>query len=429
VPQIEVTFDIDANGILHVSAKDLGTGKEQKITITASSGLQRRSRKDARDAEAHAEEDRKQREEIEARNEADNAVYRSEKMLRITPTKSPATIRPDRRSHQGVKEALKGSDAAAIKRPAKNSTRSGNRFQPSSTKAASKKPGAPASPRRGAGTRTRKKSQNGEKRRRSHHRRGSGGRQEVVLPRAGPRRGVAGRFQIFPQRVRRDLIHNQSNEQTEKQVWQLTSNRSATGSWWNRRREGSEKGGIIIPDTAKEKPTEGIIRALGTGKTDDNGKKIPFEVKVGDRVLVSKYGGTEIKLDGKEYKFSTPTTFSASSNNSPNKLKKLWQQSNYLRRDGSSDAPPGRHKLSRAVTATLGAPKAATSCSTKNSVLPPSPKTASPWPRKSNWKIPTKTWALRWCAKSPAKPATPPAMAPPPPRSWPKPSSAKASST
>ena len=63
-----------------------------------------------------------------------------------------------------------------------------------------------------------------------------------------------------------------------------------------------KKGGIIIPDTAKEKPTEGIIRALGTGKTDDEGKKIPFEVKVGDRVLVSKYGGTEIKLDGKEYK-------------------------------------------------------------------------------------------------------------------------------
>ena len=63
-----------------------------------------------------------------------------------------------------------------------------------------------------------------------------------------------------------------------------------------------KKGGIIIPDTAKEKPTEGIIVALGTGKTDDNGKKVPFEVKKGDRVLVSKYGGTEIKLDGKEYK-------------------------------------------------------------------------------------------------------------------------------
>ncbi|MBL9172848.1 MAG: co-chaperone GroES [Verrucomicrobiales bacterium] len=63
-----------------------------------------------------------------------------------------------------------------------------------------------------------------------------------------------------------------------------------------------KKGGIIIPDTAKEKPTEGVVRALGTGKTDDNGKKVAFEVKVGDRVLVSKYGGSEIKIDGKEYK-------------------------------------------------------------------------------------------------------------------------------
>ena len=63
-----------------------------------------------------------------------------------------------------------------------------------------------------------------------------------------------------------------------------------------------KKGGIIIPDTAKEKPMESVVVALGTGKTDDNGKKVPFEVKKGERVLVSKYGGTEIKLDGKEYR-------------------------------------------------------------------------------------------------------------------------------
>ena len=63
-----------------------------------------------------------------------------------------------------------------------------------------------------------------------------------------------------------------------------------------------KKGRIIIPDTAKEKPMESVVIALGTGKTDDNGKKVPFEVKKGERVLVSKYGGTEIKLDGKEYK-------------------------------------------------------------------------------------------------------------------------------
>ena len=64
----------------------------------------------------------------------------------------------------------------------------------------------------------------------------------------------------------------------------------------------TKKGGIIIPDTAKEKPQEGVIVALGTGKTNDDGKKVPFEVKKGDRVLVSKYGGTEIKIEGKEYK-------------------------------------------------------------------------------------------------------------------------------
>src|ERR1700734_1125030 len=62
-----------------------------------------------------------------------------------------------------------------------------------------------------------------------------------------------------------------------------------------------KKGGIIIPDTAKEKPQEAKVIAIGTGKIDDEGKKKPFEVKVGDRVLISKYGGTEIKIDGTAY--------------------------------------------------------------------------------------------------------------------------------
>ncbi len=65
--------------------------------------------------------------------------------------------------------------------------------------------------------------------------------------------------------------------------------------------EEQKKGGIIIPDTAKEKPTTGKVIAIGTGKLDDNGKKIPFSVKVGDKVLMPKYGGTEVKLDGKDY--------------------------------------------------------------------------------------------------------------------------------
>ncbi len=65
--------------------------------------------------------------------------------------------------------------------------------------------------------------------------------------------------------------------------------------------EEAKKGGIIIPDTAKEKSQEGKVIAIGTGKIDDNGKKVPFNVKIGDRVLISKYGGTEIKIDGEEY--------------------------------------------------------------------------------------------------------------------------------
>ena len=63
-----------------------------------------------------------------------------------------------------------------------------------------------------------------------------------------------------------------------------------------------KKGEIIIPDIAKEKPMESLVVAVGTGKTDDNGRKVPFEIKKGDRVLVSRYSGTEIKLNGKEFK-------------------------------------------------------------------------------------------------------------------------------
>ncbi len=117
VPQIEVTFDIDANGILHVSAKDLGTGKEQKITITASSGLTKEEvERMRRDAELHAEEDRRRREEVELRNEADSTVYRSEKMLRDNADKIKAGDRERiERAVAAVKDALKGSDVGAIK--------------------------------------------------------------------------------------------------------------------------------------------------------------------------------------------------------------------------------------------------------------------------------------------------------------------------
>jgi molecular chaperone DnaK len=117
VPQIEVTFDIDANGILHVGAKDLGTGKEQKITITASSGLSKDEvEKMRRDAEAHADDDKAKLEEIQTRNEADNAVYRTEKLIKDNADKISGDDKAKLEAALGaVKEALKGSDAAAIK--------------------------------------------------------------------------------------------------------------------------------------------------------------------------------------------------------------------------------------------------------------------------------------------------------------------------
>jgi len=116
-PQIEVTFDIDANGILHVSAKDLGTGKEQKISITGSSGLSKDEvEKMQRDAEAHAEEDKKAKEAIEVRNNADNLAYQCEKQLKELGDKIPAAKKTEIEGKIAtVRETLKGSDSDAIK--------------------------------------------------------------------------------------------------------------------------------------------------------------------------------------------------------------------------------------------------------------------------------------------------------------------------
>ncbi len=117
VPQIEVTFDIDANGILHVSAKDLGTGKSQKITITASSGLSKEDvERMKREAEAHAEEDRKIREKVELRNRCDARVYETEKLMR----EHKDIISDEQRKKleeaiASVKDAMNRDDVAAMK--------------------------------------------------------------------------------------------------------------------------------------------------------------------------------------------------------------------------------------------------------------------------------------------------------------------------
>jgi len=118
VPQVEVTFDIDANGIVNVSAKDLGTGREQKITITASSGLSKDEvERMMKDAQSHADEDKKRKDEIEARNRADQAVYGAERFLKDTGDKLPAGDRQAiETAAESLKKALELNDAAAISR-------------------------------------------------------------------------------------------------------------------------------------------------------------------------------------------------------------------------------------------------------------------------------------------------------------------------
>ncbi|MEI3306891.1 MAG: Hsp70 family protein [Dysosmobacter sp.] len=117
VPQIEVTFDIDANGIVNVSAKDLGTGKEQHITITSSSNMSKEDiEKAVKEAEQYAAQDKKLKEEVDVRNQADQMVYQSEKTLSEMGDKIPAD---DKAKVQAgidkLKETLKGQDTAAIK--------------------------------------------------------------------------------------------------------------------------------------------------------------------------------------------------------------------------------------------------------------------------------------------------------------------------
>ena len=118
VPQIEVTFDIDANGIVNVSAKDLGTGKEQKITITASSGLSKEDvERMMKEAETHAEEDKQRQEEVETHNTADQAVYGAERILQESGDKlSDDTKQPIQNAIDAVKKTKEGSDVDAIKR-------------------------------------------------------------------------------------------------------------------------------------------------------------------------------------------------------------------------------------------------------------------------------------------------------------------------
>ncbi len=122
VPQIEVAFDIDANGILNVSAKDLGTGKQQSIEIKSSSGLSEEEvKKMTTDAEAHAEEDKKKREVVDLKNQADQLLYSTEKTLKEHGDKVSAETRGNiENALNNLKKAVKGDDADAIKKASEN---------------------------------------------------------------------------------------------------------------------------------------------------------------------------------------------------------------------------------------------------------------------------------------------------------------------
>ncbi len=139
VPQIEVTFDIDANGILNVNAKDMATGKDQKITITSSSGLSKDEvERMAKDADAHAAEDKAKRDEVEARNQLDGMVYSIEKMLREHGDKISGQERSDvENALADAKKALEGTDALAMNKARENLTQASHKLAEAMYKATS----------------------------------------------------------------------------------------------------------------------------------------------------------------------------------------------------------------------------------------------------------------------------------------------------
>ena len=146
MPQIEVTFDIDANGILNVTAKDNATGKDQKITITSSSGLSKEEvERMAKDADAHAAEDKTQRESIEAKNQLDSMVYSVEKMLKDQGDKISGSERGDvENAIADAKKALESNDKAQMDKARETLTAASHKLAEQMYKAAQPPQGAPS---------------------------------------------------------------------------------------------------------------------------------------------------------------------------------------------------------------------------------------------------------------------------------------------
>ena len=144
VPQIEVTFDIDANGILNVTAKDMATGKDQKITITSSSGLSKEEvERMAKEADAHSAEDKARREEIEAKNQLDSMVYNIEKMLKEHGDKISGTERGDvENALADAKKAIESGDKAQMDSAREKLTTASHKLAEQMYKATQATPGA-----------------------------------------------------------------------------------------------------------------------------------------------------------------------------------------------------------------------------------------------------------------------------------------------
>ena len=287
VPQIEVTFDIDANGILHVSAKDKGTGKEQKISIQGSSRLSKDEIERAkRDAEAHAEEDKKRAEEIDTVNQADSLCFSVERQLKDMGDKIPADLKreiEDKVMH--LKEAIHRDQG----REGRPGIPSGSPLQGSGSRPAVRRCSRPHAGSRSGGRSFRRPPQ-GERPR--------GGR------RNRRRRQISNPFPPEGEQLplRRNITSIYSSITTQKQ--HTMANIKPLGQRVLVKRieaETKTAGGLFLPDTAKEKPQEAEVISVGTGGRDDKGALIEFTVKPGDHVLISKYGGTEIKLDGEDY--------------------------------------------------------------------------------------------------------------------------------
>jgi molecular chaperone DnaK len=148
MPQIEVTFDIDANGILNVTAKDMATGKDQKITITSSSGLSKEEvERMAKEADSHSAEDKAKREEIEAKNQLDSMVYQIEKMLRESGDKISGSERGDvENAIADAKKALESGDKASMDRAREALTKASHKLAEQMYKAAGSQGAAAGGP-------------------------------------------------------------------------------------------------------------------------------------------------------------------------------------------------------------------------------------------------------------------------------------------